>query len=194
MSDSPLDWLPEDEEPSESVDTPTSALTHEEQRLISDLADMAADHEVRIEALEVKEEKQKNPRAWIERHQTVEEWAELALWVDWLNDNYSMPDSARVPPCWPAHPGQVHALAGLRAAWRAAVLADEQSKEVGNAVAAFHDYHLFPFFNRLGNKQWFPCVANQHTPDETHERTNRECFPPGLASADTGELPDDEEE
>ena len=76
-------------------------------------------------------------------------WNELADWVDWLNANYSMPHARRVQECWPAHPGLVHVLAGLRSAWRASVLSDEQSKGQGNAMAAFHDYHLFPSFQRL---------------------------------------------
>ena len=43
-------------------------------------------------------------------------WNELADWVDWLNANYSMPHARRVQECWPAHPGLVHVLAGLRSA------------------------------------------------------------------------------
>ena len=36
---------------------------------------------------------------------TDAEWAELAAWVDWLNENYELTSSNRIVPCWPAHIG-----------------------------------------------------------------------------------------
>ncbi|MGO2773505.1 MAG: hypothetical protein ACTIB2_08920 [Brachybacterium tyrofermentans] len=160
-------------------------LSEIEQQFISDMGDMVANHEVRLEALEEKEETPKIPRDWITRNRQVQAWEQLAVWVDWLNANYSMPHGNRVPQCWPAHPGMVHVLAALRSAWRAAVLTDESSKEQGNAMAAFHDYHLFPFFNRLANPLLFPCVkASSHREDTEHTATDRDLFPSDLSSGD----------
>lgn len=158
----------------------TTYLSEQEQQYLSDVGGMVADHEVRIERLEEKAKEPEKPRDWIARHQDRADWQELAAWVDWLNASYSMPDAARVPACWPAHPGLVHVLAGLRASWTNSVLADEQSEEKGNAMAAFHDYHLLPFFSRLQNPAWFPCVGSGHRPDEQHAVTDESYFPEDL--------------
>lgn len=162
-------------------------LTTKEQEYLAEMGEVLAEHEVRIERLEEKAEKPKVPRDWIARNRTTGAWEELADWVDWLNANYSMPDAKRVQDCWPAHPGLVHVLAGLRSAWRAAVLADEQSKEEGNAIASFHDYHLFPFFQRLDDQKLYRC-GNGHLEDPVHRATNRDLFPEGLV----GEAEEDE--
>lgn len=157
-------------------------LSEVEQQFISDMGDMVANHEVRLEALEEKADKPKIPRDWITRNRRDAAWAELAEWVDWLNANYSMPHGNHVPKCWPAHAGLVHILAGLRSAWRAAVIADEDSKEQGNAMAAFHDYHLFPFFNRFSDARFFPCVkGGKHRDDADHDATDRTLFPSDLS-------------
>lgn len=158
----------------------TTYLSEQEQQYLSHMGGMVADHEVRIERLEEKAKEPDKPRDWIARHPDRADWQDLATWVDWLNASYSMPDAARVPACWPAHPGLVHVLAGLRASWTASVLADEQSEEKGNAMAAFHDYHLFPFFSRLQNPSWFPCVGSGHRPDELHAVTDESYFPDDL--------------
>lgn len=172
------------------ADEPTY-LNETEQQFLSDLGDMVADHEVRLERLEQSEETPEDARGWIQRHEDQASWEELADWVDWLNANYSMPDQRRVPACWPAHPGMVHVLAGLRSAWRAAVTADEESKEQGNGVAAFHDYHLFPFFARLGDQTIYRC-SQSHRPDEQHAPTRRDLFPPTLTGPDE-EMDDDDD-
>ena len=72
--------------------------------------------------------------------------------------------------------------APLRSAWRASVLSDEQSKGQGNAMAAFHDYHLFPSFQRLEDTKLFKC-ANGHSTDDEHATTDRDLFPEGLEEA-----------
>ncbi|MGO1598464.1 MAG: hypothetical protein ACTHYR_04210 [Brachybacterium sp.] len=156
-------------------------LNATEQQFISDLGDMVASHEVRIEQLEQKAKEPKEPRDWISRNRTEVSWDELAGWVDWLNANYSMPDGRRVQDCWPAHPGLVHVLAGLRSAWRTAVLADEAGKEQGNAMAAFHDYHLFPFFQRQTDSTLYRCM-NGHLDDVKHQVTDRRWFPEDLTA------------
>ena len=161
-------------------------LTQLEQEYLAELGEAVAGHEVRLERLEEKAKEPTVPRDWIQRHQSVAAWNELADWVDWLNANYSMPHARRVRECWPAHPGLVHVLAGLRSAWRASVLADEQSEEQGNAMAAFHDYHLFPFFHRLEDTKLFKC-SNGHKPDDDHGATDRGLFPDGLAAASKDE-------
>lgn len=166
-------------------------LSETEQTFLSELGDMVADHEVRLEALERQAEKPKVPRGWIQRHPDRASWEELAEWVDWLNDNYSMPDQRRVPACWPAHRGLVHVLAGLRSAWRAAMTADEAGKEQGNAVAAYHDYHLFPFFARLTDAGMYRCTKG-HREDEQHAPTRRDLFPPDLTTPQE-EIDDDDE-
>lgn len=154
-------------------------LTTKEQEYLAEMGEVLAQHEVRIERLEEKAEKPTVARDWITRNRTTAAWDDLADWVDWLNADYSMPDAKRVQECWPAHPGLVHVLAGLRSAWRAAVLADEQGKEEGNAIASFHDYHLFPFFQRLEDPKLYRC-GNGHLEDPVHRATNRELFPEGL--------------
>ncbi|MGQ4495494.1 hypothetical protein ACUH95_00555 [Dermabacteraceae bacterium P13101] len=154
-----------------------SYLSAQEQELLVQLTEITAEHEARITALEDSVDEDKIPRDWISRHQNPADWEELAVWVDWLNDNYSMPDEMRVPACWPAHPGLVHVLAGLRSSWRNSVLADMASKERQNAMAAFHDYHLFPFFARMQQKQMFRCNANGHKEDVRHAPTDRAYFP-----------------
>ncbi|MGO2932357.1 hypothetical protein [Microbacterium sp.] len=164
-------------------DTDFTYLTEIEQHYLNELGEAVADHEVRLERLEAKEKEPPVPRDWIARHQSVQAWNELADWVDWLNANYSMPHARRVQECWPAHPGLVHVLAGLRSAWRASVLSDEQSKEQGNAMAAFHDYHLFPFFQRLEDTKLFKC-SNGHKADDEHAATDRDRFPEGLVGED----------
>lgn len=161
-------------------------LTEQEQQFVSELGDYVADHEVRLERLEQKAKEPDVPRDWITRHTDRTSWEELADWVDWLNRSYSMLDERRVPDCWPAHPGLVHVLAGLRSAWAAAVLSDEGSKEAGNAMAAFHDYHLFPFFARLSDPQFYRCGQSHHG-DEQHAKTRRDLFPDTLADGSVNE-------
>lgn len=178
----------------DELDVETSYLTEVEQSFINQMGDMLADHEVRIEALEKEAADPDPPRDWITRNRLRGQWEELARWVDWLNANYSQPDDRRVPACWPAHKGLVHQLAALRAAWRAAVLADEKSKERGNAVVAFHDYHLFPFFHRLSDRHLYPCVHAAHRPDEEHAPTDLSHLPEDLVeiepeAADDGARP-----
>ena len=87
--------------------------------------------------------------------------------------------------------GALHQLAALRAAWRAAVLADEKSKEQGNAMVAFHDYHLFPFFHRLSDRHLYPCVHAAHRPDEEHAPTDLSHLPEDLLEIEP-EAADDE--
>lgn len=154
-------------------------LTEQEQEYLAEVGEAVASHEVRLERLEEKAKEPTVPRDWITRHKGLPAWTELADWVDWLNANYSMPDARRVRDCWPSHPGMVHVLAGLRSAWRAAVLADEAGKEQGNAMAAFHDYHLFPFFQRLEDTKLYRC-SNGHRADDVHLRTDRSRFPEDL--------------
>ena len=171
-------------------DTDFTYLTEVEQHYLNELGEAVADHEVLLGRLEEKEKEPPVPRDWITRHQGVQAWNELADWVDWLNANYSMPHARRVQECWPAHPGLVHVLAGLRSAWRASVLSDEQSKEQGNAMAAFHDYHLFPFFQRLEDTKLFKC-SNGHRADDEHAATDRDLFPEGLeVASEDGQDPD----
>jgi hypothetical protein len=162
-------------------------LTTKEQEYLAEMGEVLAEHEARIERLEEKAEKPKVPRDWIARNRTTASWDGLADWVDWLNAAYSMPDAKRVMDCWPAHPGLVHVLAGMRSAWRAAVLADEQGKEEGNAMASFHDYHLFPFFQRLDDPKLYRCGGG-HLEDPVHRATDRALFPEGLV----GEADEDE--
>lgn len=178
--DDPLDWT----DPTGENDEDLTYLTEAEQAFLNELGDRLAEHEVRLEKLEDQKEKkaETRPKGWIERNSSREAWEELAQWVDWLNASYSMPDEMRVPECWPAHPGLVHVLAGLRSAWRGCVIADTESDEQGNAMASFHDYHLFPFFSRL-NSSMYAC-ANGHQDDVIHEPTDRRFFPPGLEEPD----------
>ena len=175
----------------DEADVETTYLSATEQSFLNQLGDMVADHEVRLEQLEQQETKPNTPRDWITRNPLRGQWEELARWVDWLNANYSQPDDRRVPACWPAHKGLVHQLAALRAAWRAAVLADEKSKEQGNAMVAFHDYHLFPFFHRLSDRHLYPCVHAAHRLDEEHAPTDMSHLPEGLVEIEP-EAADDE--
>lgn len=164
----------------DELDVETTYLSATEQSFLNQLGDMVADHEVRIEQLEKDAKDPDPPRDWISRNQLRSQWEDLAQWVDWLNDNYSQPDDRRVPACWPAHKGLVHQLAALRSAWRAAVLDDEKSKEQGNAMVAFHDYHLMPFFQRLSDRHLYPCIHAAHRPDEEHAPTDLSYLPQGL--------------
>lgn len=166
----------------EQPEAAPSYLNDNEREFLNELGEMVADHHVRLERLEEKEADPPKPRDWIARHRTVQDWEELADWVDWLNTSYSMPMNHWVPKCWPSHPGLVHVLAGLRSAWRAAVIQDEKSKEHGNAVAAFHDYHLYPFFNRL-TTSLFSCQDGTHMDEEPAPSTERARFPEDLVEA-----------
>lgn len=125
------------------------------------------------------------PRCGLERHPIVADWSALADWGDWGNAACSVGDAERIPTCWPAHPGMVMELAGLRSAWAQAVVNDEKAKEVNTTVAAFHDYHFWPFTGYPTERT--PCGQPGHKPDVEHQPTERAYFPPALADEETGE-------
>lgn len=68
---------------------------------------------------------------------------DLIGWVDWLIATYDLVPARQVKPCWPAHPGAVEELAGLRAAWREAAGKD------GSQMATWHGLHLAGTLGRL---------------------------------------------
>lgn len=54
-------------------------------------------------------------------------------------------------------------------------------------MASFHDYHLFPFFQRLDDPKLYRCGGG-HLEDPVHRATDRALFPEGLV----GEADEDE--
>ncbi|MCS0604171.1 hypothetical protein NX794_23580 [Streptomyces sp. LP11] len=82
------------------------------------------------------------PRPWTARATSLQ-WSELADWVDWLHTHYEPQGEYRIPSCWPYHPGAAEELAGLRASWKAAMLAAEQSDDSGDQALYWHDRCLW---------------------------------------------------
>ncbi len=115
----------------------------------------------RITALEAK------PQDAVNKHQpwtasaTATEWGEVAAWVDWLNENYELASSHRIPPCWHSHVGASEQLAALWHAWLAA--RDAQAADIGDHMIAWHERWLWVTLPRVtaGLKD---CDIDRHTP------------------------------
>lgn len=118
------------------------------------------------------------PLAWADRA-GADDWVQLADWIDWLISRYEFV-SARIPACWPSHPGVVEELAGLWRAWAEATIADTRAKWAGSSdLTAWHDRWLWPTLDRIQHDRYL--IKNCHT---THEqpyapppRTDRTCLP-----------------
>ncbi|MGI8416127.1 MAG: hypothetical protein ACR2P2_07945 [Nakamurella sp.] len=132
-----------------------------------------------------KEREPVEPRSWAARA-TPKDWAQLVDWVDGINLSYSLQSEFQIRPCWPAHPGVVEELGGLRHAWIRATVADATAKEAGSAeLTAWHDRWFWPTLQRLrqGHYRISNC-SEKHTHERVRaERTDRELLPPQAAEA-----------
>ena len=82
-----------------------------------------------------------------------------------LNGTYATSEKHLLFPCWPLHPGCVHELAALYAAWVEAMQSGIASPTL---AVAWHDRHLQGFLHRLG--RYFGegtqrCRMDQHRTD-----------------------------
>jgi hypothetical protein len=62
-------------------------------------------------------------------------WAELCLWVTWLNDRYELSLEQRLPRCWAEHPALIEELWSLKA-WRHEIYTS--TEPVGQAARYWH--------------------------------------------------------
>jgi len=92
---------------------------------------------------------------------TDAEWAELAAWVDWLNENYELTSSNRIVPCWPAHVGASEQIAALWHAWLAA--REAQAADIGEHMIAWHERWLWTSLPRIA-AALKNCESDRHTP------------------------------
>lgn len=127
-----------------------------------------------------KEREPVEPRSWADRA-LPNEWGQLIDWVDWINASYSLDSDFQIRPCWPAHPGVVEELGGLRRAWVRATIADATANAAGNAeLTAWHDRWFWPTLQRLrqGHYRISSCT-DKHTEERVRpERTDRALLPP----------------
>lgn len=95
---------------------------------------------------------------------TEASWDTLYEWVDWMADTYGI--SRRIlPPCWPAHPGLVEELAGLRSGWGQARLACITG--ASDQMSYWHDRCLFPLLDRIKGGTVYAlkdCAQGTHKP------------------------------
>lgn len=117
----------------------------------------------------------------------AEEWAELILWVDWMQATYSLSGHALdpVPPCWPAHASVVEELAALHSSWRAAMADDVDGNGVSDAALYWHDRWLWPTRERLSTSFLERCRVGRHENAATPPRTNPD-FVTGLGASGDG--------
>ncbi len=113
---------------------------------------------------------------------TVQQWAELAGWVDWLVSTYDLLMSRSVLPCWPAHLGVVEELAALRGAWWPAATT-ARIKEPNDALAQWHDGLLHPCLLRLRQAFQQKSCEDRHTTPRPGHTTDVELLAPALAAA-----------
>jgi hypothetical protein len=166
------------EELTTRLDTTEDSLADTLDNLSTDVDDL----KTQLTLLLKKElEKDIQPRRWAARA-TSKEWDNLVVWVDRLNADYSLLGDYTIPPCWPAHPGVIEELAGLKRSWSRAMIADELAKTSGgNDLTAWHDRWLWPCLTRIksGHYRTTNCRTN-HQPENGDTRsTDRDFLPAG---------------
>ena len=117
------------------------------------------------------------PRSWAATA-TATDWDALYEWVDWMVDTYGV--SARMlPACWPAHPGLVEELAGLREGWVHARLACVVKPS--DQMSYWHDRCLYPLLDRIKSGTLYglnDCAQGTHKPVKRDpRRTDRRARP-----------------
>lgn len=124
----------------------------------------------------LEQEKAKHARRWA-TYASVDEWNELADWVDDLNERYSLNRQYAVKPCWPHHPGAVEELAALWSSWKKSTIAAETARRNGtNDYIAWHDRWLWPTLKRLRENHYdlTNCAPSQHnTPVASESRPSQ---------------------
>jgi hypothetical protein len=90
-------------------------------------------------------------------------WADLRMWVTWLNDRYELSLEQRLPRCWADHPALIEELWALKA-WRHEIYTSTQP--VGQAARYWHT-ELRTLISAAGTLWASGCRAN-HRITEHH--------------------------